>query len=288
MRFKLDWVKPSDNQRYDYTGGRRDDELFPDALAAIAEYKRELGVPEPEPVDPETLAMRREQWSVLFSQNVPVREADALMWHAPRLFYERLKKNPRYPQSTAYGIVTALNEAAGGVLPPAAMGLNVHKLGEAIEKKREARRGKNSAPRTPAPIADRFDTMIRGDLKTAIKDAKFRYPKPDDVDYSLALRKTIYVDFPVFQIDQRKRSGRRGKYTEITCTVSRDWHRKVFRAGLANIFGPRTLVLRANVVRNEGTRLTVATQGKGAYKVKIVDGWLSRGPNHEPVLKLIY
>ena len=288
MKFHLGWSKPTDNLNYDYTGGRREEELPLDVLESIEAYKRELGVPAPEPVDPEVLAARDEHWSVLFSQNVPVREADALMWRAPRLFYERLKTSPRFPRSVAHWVDVALNEASGGVLPPAAMGINAYKLADVVEKTRESRKGRVHTPRTPASVADRFDAMVSRDLRAAIEAAKFRYPVPDDRDVSIALRKTIYVDFPVFQIDAAKRNRRRGKYTAITCTVSRDWHRKVYRAGLANIFGPRTLVLRANAVRNEGTRLTVVMQGKGAYKPKIVDGWLSRGANHEPIFKPIY
>jgi len=300
MKFNLFWDRPSDRAvMYDYTLGKQESELDAAQLADIAAYKRGLGIGETAVASaPTSHRLRREaaeieelkrnHWEVLFSQGVPVREAEALRWWARRLFFERLKANPRFPGSVAMGVGTTLTEASGGVLPPMALCIldELSQLSRSIVEARDKRTGLKPSPKMKRPIPDRFDAIVLQSAKESIRKADFRYRVRKHaltLEVAIFNRNSAISPEPPFRIyEKRDGSRRNGKKSFLYCAVTREWHRTVFRAGLANIFGPRTFVLRADVTAS-GTRVLVAMQGKGSFEVKVCDGYLSRGPKQEPI-----
>jgi len=230
---------------------------------------------------------RRRHWHVIIAQGLSIREAPALEWLALREFWAALRRDPRYPSAARSNTIRAVYEAAGGVLPPTARGVEetLQRRSSELSEKRNKRQAAKPMPRDERTVRERFDSQIRRDLTAALTAAAFHRqlsPTPKvEVKIRLSTEESSSRKMSITAPRGQPRGDRRNL---IEIDIRRDWHRTVFRAGLANVLGPRTLVLEARVDGN-GTWLVAAVQTGRGTNVRIKRGYLSRNAKQEPILR---
>lgn len=260
---------------------------------ALPAYLARLGLTPvaPEVVAPETVEMLESQWAVFVEQGVPLRDEAALLWFAKQEFLRQVKKRTVF--DARHYTMRATLKAAGGVLPTSMIGFEskLSEWAEPIEKARKARvkaRGEKPDPddlkegNRRAALKGRLHNLVE---KAVLDDVKDVFAVPENAK---EITPSVIVIGPA---NSRKipeatlrvsRGRKRGKSAHLQLTIKTDWYRKVHKAGLAKVLGPKTFVLDADVSSN-GTRLIVARQLASGLKVE--KGWLSLGKNGTRILK---
>lgn len=267
------------------TQGRED----PGFQIAHEQYLAELGLTPPAaPVlAPDEAKMNEERWAVFVEQGVPLRDPAALLWFAKREFYRQLKRS-KWTSDAVYRTVSETQRVAGGVLPVGLPNLTalVDSWAEPAKKvraKREKFRAVANGVVIKPSLVGKFQTLIQKEATQAIKAANFRRPRSDRPPETRVVLNNERVRLSgVSAAMEVEKNGRRNTYT-VRVRIDTRWYRTVFRAGLANIFGDGTLVLKADVT-GSGTRLTVARQPK-TETIVVEEGWLSLDKNNNRIFK---
>lgn len=240
--------------------------------------------------------MNEARWAVYVEQKIPLREVEAIRWFAEREF----KAQVRTGYTIVWPLKEKIREVAGGVLPADALPIldDIEVWAKPITDKRAKRKvHKRLEPDKPA-IEGRFVSAMSPKLVDAWKAARFNNPNvrreaDDSCSSRVEIRQTRKTLDPygnvtwVYDAGFRPRidfQNQRGRSTLVTIRVKSDWFTKVLKPGLANLFGPRTLVLDAKV-NGAGTRVLLAHQSEKGRAIKVEWGWASLDKNSNRVFR---
>lgn len=264
--------------------------------ASNAALQRVLGFDKPAaavaltPEDAETMRqMQESQWAVYIQQGIPLRDVAALRWYANVALKESLSEYKTANNVFLY-VQQKVTKAAGGALPGHASSVldEIEKTAARIALMRADRKkkGERVPVKTAGDRSSQLSTEVADAIKTAVKLAKFRHPRKAKggslaVGVTVLNSKSKLVDAALtdYLVTPRRKADR------IQLKVRSDWSRVVGKTGLANAFGPSTLVLHAEVIPNGGTKLVVAEQGASRYAIKVSEGWLSLDKDNNRIFK---
>lgn len=235
--------------------------------------------------------LKEQRWQVLREQGLPLKEHEALLWFMRKQMF--VKQTGSYWSSRGYrGYLNTgeLAEIAGGALPPGIDFERAYRLEftPASDKGQRRQRIADSGNKQWPKPKDHWPDKVLAAFKAAYGEAQFRHKH--DKGFELALLPPMpgakaFVNVVDTQPMAGGRRRRRGSHeTTVHGSVFMSWYRKVYKSGLANAFGERTLVLDTYLTA-DGQRTVIVLfrqPGSRLYKTEVVHGYLSRDASGNP------
>jgi hypothetical protein len=227
--------------------------------------------------------VKEARWAMFVEQGLPLKDVEAVLWY--------MKKHAWDDDGIGkYGYLneSELAKVCGGTLP---MGFDFAEAFSRLTKNGRRERGKRNHVRDaptekPNKKKEMHETMLKA-IRHAYDAANVRHKNELACEVRVSGWNSI-KEPPAFSMTDtkdryaRRRRGRSIYSTRVQIVVNPDWYRRVYRAGLANVFGPRTLVIDVN----QNGLFTVAIQrNEVRYAVEVVNGWMEKDKDGNAVLK---
>ena len=223
--------------------------------------------------------VKEQRWALLREQGFPLKDPEALVWFIKTNMWKGSSKLAQY----GYLRHSVLMEVSGGALPTGIDFDEVYYDLSAGAKSRRADRDHRKKPETePLALDVRFRNVAQVALSGAHRAAKFRVKnKSADVSIYINNLKRGEVGASMTITDgYNLRRGRKRHFSDTKVEVNLDWYRKVYKRGLANAAGKRSLVLDVIRLANGEERALVARQ-ESAVRYALTVGYMKFGKNND-------
>ena len=220
--------------------------------------------------------VKEQRWALLREQGFPLRDPEALVWYLKSNVWKRDSKLVQY----GYLRTSALLEVAGGVLPTSIDFDNLYHSLTQEGKAKNNERDRRKEVDDPKTVSQRFYEAARFSLSKAYREAGFRLRNPRNSE-DVAVNRYDHGEVGAkmeMRDETKNKYGRNRHYSYSTVRVDLSWYRTVFKKGMANAAGDRSLVLEVVTLANGEKRAMVARQ-KSPKRYELTVGLMRFGKN---------